>query len=375
MIVLYANGTAIAQAPASASVTFSVSAPNGSTVKYTAQTEDPLGNVSFFTAPISVTFDQAMAAPTVTLDPADVVSTFGAGNNTTSNQVTLDGTAEPGATVTVAGTPLLTLADASGNFTITGVPLVPGANTLDIHVTDIAGNSADVQLAVTLHDITPPTITMSLVNDTGFSSTDLWTNDPTTKLVVDDISPVNEVQVSVNGGSYQSVLNDLTGDLLLLTNTLLTQINGGTIADGQVVIDVIAGDAAGNVSQPVQFSFTLTRTPPDAGAPPALITASDTGTDPYAAAPTTSINTPEIRLFAAREDLVTFYDGTTMIGQDYSTGVAEITTPTLADGLHNITATIEDPAGNMAGPIAAFDAEHLHHAADDADLDPRSQRH
>src|SRR5262249_38661929 len=61
-----------------------------------------------------------------------------------------------------------------------------------------------------------------------------------------------------------------------------------------------------------------------------------------------SVNTPEIRLFAAREDLVTFYDGGTIIGQTYSTGVAQIKTPVLTDGVHNITATIEDPAGNLS---------------------------
>ncbi len=353
-VVLFANGTAIAQQQGAASLSFSVTAPSSGTVQYVAQAVDAAGNVSFFTASLNVTFDPTMVPPTVTLDPASQNANFGAGLNTTDNEVTLDGTAEAGATVTVLGAPLVTQADSNGNYTISGVPVVPGVNTIDVHVTDLAGNSADATLTVTMHNITPPAITMSLVNDTGFSSTDLWTNDPTTKVVVDDASPITMLQASVNGGAYVNVLSNLTGDLLTLNTALLTQINGSPLPDGQLLIDVVAGDSAGNVAQPDQLDILLTRTPPDASVAPSLLTASDTGADPYAVAPTTSDNTPEIRLFAARADMVTFYDGGTMIGQAYSTGVAEITTPILADGVHDITATIQDPAGNLSGQTPAL---------------------
>ena len=353
-MILYANGTAIQQKNGAEPLSFSVSPADG-TVEYVAQALDGAGNVSFFTAPINVTFDRTTIPVTVTLDPADEDSSYGPGANTTHNQVTLDGTAKAGSTVIVVGTPLVTRADSTGHYFLSGVPVHPGVNTLVVRSTDSAGNTAESNaLTVTMHNITPPAITMSLVNDTGFSSTDLITSDPTTKVVVDDVSPITLLQASINNGPSVNVLSDLTGDLLTLTGPLLQQINGGSLPDGELVIQVQAGDSDGNVSQPASLDILLQRTPPPSNLAPSLVTASDTGSNPFATDPSTSDNTPELRLFAARTDLVTFYDGSTMIGQNFSTGVAEVTTLALSDGIHTITATIEDQAGNVGGPTPAL---------------------
>jgi YD repeat-containing protein len=352
-VVLYANGKEVARQQGAEPLSFNVSPPDG-TVRYVAQAVDAAGNVSFFTAPIDVTFDRTTVPPTVSLDPGDEDSSYGPGANTTHNTVTLDGTAKAGATITVVGTPLVTQADSGGHYSLSGVPVRPGANTLDVRATDAAGNTADVSLTVTMHNVTPPAITLSLVNDTGVSSTDLITSDPTTKAVVDDVSPITQLQASVNGGPWANVLSDLTGDVLTLNGTLLQQINGGPLADGQVVVQVQATDADGNASQPASLQVLLMRTPPAADVAPSLVSASNTGADPFAAAPTTKDNTPEIRLFAARADMVTFYDGGTMIGHAFSTGVAEITTTKLSDGVHDVTATIQDQAGNVSAPTPAL---------------------
>ncbi|MEM8637399.1 MAG: Ig-like domain-containing protein, partial [Cyanobacteria bacterium P01_G01_bin.54] len=61
---------------------------------------------------------------------------------TDQSSVTFTGQTDPGSsvTLTVSGTDITTTADASGNFSFTGVALSLGANTIDIAVTDAAGN-------------------------------------------------------------------------------------------------------------------------------------------------------------------------------------------------------------------------------------------
>ena len=316
-------------------------------MEYVAQAVDAAGNVSFFTGPVDITFDRTMAPPIVSLDPTSSASGFGPGAQTTLNQIIIDGTAKPGATVILVGTPFFTTANSSGKFTITGVAVKPGPNSFDVRESDIAGNMADSTFVVTMHDITPPTVSLTLVNDTGFDAHDVWTNDPTTRVVVDDASPITLLQASINGGPWLNVLTRLTSDVVTLDIPLLTQINGGTLPDQQLVIAIQAGDAAGNVAQTVTLPVLLTRTPPPANVAPSLVSSSDTGASPFDNV--TRLANPVIRLFAQRGSLVTFYEGATQIGQAFSTGVATITPTPLADGTHSITATIEDQAGNVSG--------------------------
>src|SRR5262249_15345227 len=108
----------------------------------------------------------------------------------------------------------------------------------------------------------------------------------------------------------------------------------------------------GNLSDPATLTVLLTQTPPDASVAPALLSSSATGPNPFA--PYTNLHTPQIRLFAERAALVTFYDGDTQIGQAFSTGVSQITTPALADGVHPITAVIQDQAGNVSARTPAL---------------------
>ncbi len=307
------------------------------------------------------------------LDPASVSADFGPGVQTTQPQVTLDGTAKPGANVILAGTPFFTHADTSGNFTFTGVPVKPGANSFDVRATDTAGNTADVMLTVTMHNVTPPTITLSLVNDTGFDAHDLWTSDPTTRVVVDDASPVTLLQAAINGGPWQDVMSRLTGDVLTLDVPLLQKINGGTLPDQEMIIAVQAGDADGNVSRPITLGVLLTRTPPSATFAPSLVSSSDTGASAFDNI--TKVASPVIRLFAQRGALVTFYEGTNQIGQAYSTGVAQFTPPAFTDGTHSITATIEDQAGNVSArtPALTLTIDTVPPTAPTLTLDPSQQ--
>ncbi len=344
-VVLYANGVEIARQTGAEPLQFQVAPPQGQ-VEYLAQAVDAAGNVSFFTAPLDVTIDRTMAPPTVTLDPLSVNATFGAGAHTTLSQVILDGTAKPGATISLLGTPLVTTANAFGRFTLSGVPVVPGDNLLRLRSTDSAGNTAEVTLTVTMHDVTAPSVSLSLVNDTGIDAQDRWTNDPTLRGVVDDASTITTLEASINNGPFTSVLGHLTSDVVVLDATLLAQLNGGSLDDGQFTLQLRAGDAAANVSQPTTIQVLLTRVPPPATIAPSLKSTSDTGASAFDRI--TNLASPEIRLFAQRNSLVTFYEGDTELGQAYSTGVATIMPTALADGVHSITATISDQAGNTS---------------------------
>src|SRR5262249_50005208 len=154
------------------------------------------------------------------------------------------------------------------------------------------------------------------------------------------------LQVSLNGGPFVDELSHLTSDVLTLDRPLLTQINGGPLQDGQLIIQLKAGDSAGNVAQPAVLSILFTQTPPSPTVPPSLVSSSDTGASSFDNV--TKLSSPMIREFAQRGALVTFYEGNTEIGQAFSTGVATIMPMALADGVHAITASIEDQAGNVS---------------------------
>src|SRR5262249_60882705 len=61
-----------------------------------------------------------------------------------------------------------------------------------------------------------------------------------------------------------------------------------------------------------------------------------------------NLRPPTLRLFAERGALVTFFDGAATLGRAFSTGVASITPVPLIDGVHQISATVEDAAGNLS---------------------------
>ena len=55
---------------------------------------------------------------------------------------------------------------------------------------------------------------------------------------MDDASPIGVLKASINGGTPLDVLSRLTGDVLTLDAGLLQAINGGTLADQQLILEV-----------------------------------------------------------------------------------------------------------------------------------------
>jgi len=181
----------------------------------------------------------------------DLVSASDSGKLDTDNVTsvttpTFAGTAEDGATVRLYdGERLLGSAVAvSGAWTIMAATLGDGEHTITATATDAAGNTsvASAGLTVTIDTAAPAAPKISLMHDTGVSSTDKVTGDPALTVLATNAS------YQLNGGSAQSALPVFATD--------------GT-ADGQYSITVQDTDAAGNVSTS-SLTFVLDTTAPQA---------------------------------------------------------------------------------------------------------------
>jgi autotransporter-associated beta strand protein len=115
----------------------------------------------------------------------------------TSPALAINGTSEPGSlvAVTLSGTGVVATAttDALGNWSApyTGAPLAPGVYTFTAAATDLAGNGGAASAPYVINTgISAPVFT-AIVSDTGASSSDQITNDPT--LIFNGTSAANAV--------------------------------------------------------------------------------------------------------------------------------------------------------------------------------------
>jgi cyclophilin family peptidyl-prolyl cis-trans isomerase len=129
------------------------------------EAEDAAGNVS--SANVVVRLDQSIIAPTAQLADASDSGTKGDGI-TNINPVSIVGTAEAQSTITIDGRQGSVVANAQGQYTLTGVTLSAGVNSLVIRSTDGAGNTQTTNLSVTLDQaITTLTAQLDRANDSG----------------------------------------------------------------------------------------------------------------------------------------------------------------------------------------------------------------
>jgi rhamnogalacturonan endolyase len=114
-----------------------------------------------------------------------------------SPSIVLNGTAEPGSTVTVTlvgtGTVGAATTDGYGNWTATysGPALPPGSYTFTAHAVDLAGNIGAESASYSVDTSLAAPVFTGIVNDTGLSSSDRITND--TSLVLNGTSFANAV--------------------------------------------------------------------------------------------------------------------------------------------------------------------------------------
>ena len=246
----------------------------------------------------------ATASTTVIVDTKapTLVVTAPATTLTNNPSVTVAGTTEPGATLTVDGTPVTV--GPTGSFSTT-VTLPEGAHTFDIVAVDGAGNIAKTSVTVTV-DTTAPSVAITT---------------PTTGLLTNN--PVVSVYGSAEPGA-RVVVNGMAVD-----NPAGNWFTRLALAEGLNAIRADARDAAGNTAT-TSISVTLDVTPPELS----LGSPSDGAITNNRNVLVSGITEPGATLTV---------DGAAVsVGPTGAFG----TTVALADGPHVFTVIATDPAGN-----------------------------
>jgi hypothetical protein len=317
----------------------------------TAIATDIAGNVSVASQALTVTIDAVLPALALTTPVASplqngarlVGSLDGTGSAVVSSSYRFDtGTEIP-----------LTLSSSAFDqaFDFTGIS--NGVHTLTLTATDIAGNVLITQYTVTVDlDIAAPLITAGLVRDTAPSgtNTDRITADPTIAGTIRDRAQVVAVGAQFATGTS---LTDITASLqpdgsFTLDRTQLNAIYGGTLPDGFHTLRLQARDEFGNQST-FEFAFTLDTTAPTAPVLD-LPTASDSGQSN--SDNITQVNPTSIVGNAEAGTIVQLVVDGTLVTPFNSDGTWQTALNALADGVHTLTATATDLAGNVSAPSA-----------------------
>ncbi|UJD88974.1 hypothetical protein FS594_09295 [Rahnella aquatilis] len=224
-----------------------------------------------------------------------------------------------------------------GIWSFTAPELTDGDYSVQVRVTDDAGNVATSgALDVTVDTaISAPVVTLS--DDTGVTG-DSQTNDTTPGFAIATDSDVVTVTVSVDGGAAQAAVRDAAGQWHFAVPAAL--------ADGEHNLVVTVTDTAGNSTSGEAFAFTVDTT---LSVPVIDLTdASDSGAD--MTDNITNNTTPAFTLSNVDADAVTvevLINGTaypaTKVGDVWG-----FTAPELTDGNYAVQVRVTDDAGNVA---------------------------
>ncbi|MEL4871182.1 BapA/Bap/LapF family large adhesin [Pantoea agglomerans] len=329
----------------------------------TAVATDAAGNSSGVSSTWTLTIDSvAPAAPVITQVIDDVPEHLGALNpndSTNDTTPTLNGTAEPGSTVTIRldGTVLGTApVDNSGVWSFTpNTPLGNGAHTFTVVATDAAGNTSLASNGFTFTvDTTPPLAATiaSVTDDVGSIKGPLSSGDTT-----DDTQPL--LQGSAPSGATLAVYDGTT-----LLGTAILDGNGGwsftpitPLTDGPHSLTIHATDAAGNTTVSSPFVLTVDTVAPATPDTPAITVNPDGGViqTPLNPGEITRDTTPTLSGTGTAGDTVTIYGNGVKIGDAVvdNTGNWSWTPPSpLPVGTYDITLTVTnmDGTGNESAP-------------------------
>ena len=356
-------GTTVADIGGNWSLADATSLVDG-TYQFTARATDGAGNQGPLSAAFQVTIDAtAPGAPTfgsVTDDVAPVIGLVADNGSSNDPTLSIDGTAEPGSTVTVYDTDGTTVVGTGlatgGAGPIITSPLSEGAHTLTLKATDAAGNQSAASTAfhVTIDTMAPLAPVIDSVTDdvapvTGAVADNGSSNDPT--LTIGGTAEAGST-VTVYDTDGTTVLGTgvATGGVFTITTSVLDE--------GAHALTATASDAAGNQSAAsTAFQVIIDTTAPLA---PVIVSVTDD------VAPVTGLvanngssndTTLTIGGTAEAGSTVTVYDtdGTTVLGTGVATGGAfTITTSVLGEGAHTLTARATDAAGNQGASSTAF---------------------
>ena len=341
----------------------------------TAVATDAAGNQSVSSAPLSITIDSSnpqitLTNPVTGTDLNQSSRLVGVANGTGSNIVNFSYKFDSGEDILVN---LNSNGEFDQEFDFTG--LGNGNHTLILSTTDVAGNVETVVYSVSIVLNSPPTLTAALANDSGESNTDKITNDPTISGIItsdgnlleldadlNDIGIDTEVDVSIDGNTVTlfAGFNDTeVDDFVDVTARLqsdgsfsfdkptLDTIYGDILPDGNHTLRIQAVNDYGNKSKIFDLNFTLDTTPPPISNPdlPASNDSGISNSDNI-----TNNNTPNITGNTESGSKVELFLDANSIGEVETDGNGNwvSTTPELADGEYEITATATDIAGNTS---------------------------
>ncbi len=350
---LYISGSVVAQDSSSTAqgVYLLTSSALTDAVRNVTATVEIGGQESAFAVSTTLTIDTTPPTAAATdLDAASDTGTSATDNLTADNTPMFTGTAERSSQVdllvdgVVVGTTIAAATPSDAPYSVTpSAGIADGQHVVRVRVTDLAGNvSADsAALTVTIDTIAPAAPTgLRLAVDTGASNTDRLINDPT-PLIQGSAEPGSRVTVNADG-----VAKGTSGPAAVNGSWSVTL---ATLTDGSRVLVGRAADAAGNVSAPSAFLTITVDTVPPATKPsvPDLRASSDLGdasTDNV-----TADNTPTFDGTAEPGITVEIREGTTVFGSAVATagGTYSVTTSTIPDGVHALSAVAVDPAGNI----------------------------
>jgi len=287
---------------------------------FTVQVTDSDG--ATVSKPLSIVVQNETTPPIVAIN----TPTTGGGFSTSSNSLTLGGTAADNIGVVAVtwandrgGNGAANL--SGGSWTANGIALLPGNNVLTVTAQDAAGNTSTATLTVT-YDATAPSVNITAPT-TGAAVRQ------TVSLMATAADNIGVVGVQFFDGAT------LIGDDL--TNSYSVAWDTTKVGNGLHSLTAVARDATGNTMTSSPVTVTVDNT-----APAVSITTPTTGA---AVRQTVSL------MATAADNIgvvgVQFFDGATLIGDDLtnSYSVAWDTTK-VGNGLHSLTAVARDATGN-----------------------------
>lgn len=314
----------------------------------TVTSTDIAGNVSIASAALVLTIDTSVPdAPSA----PDLVSTSDTGISPTDNLTNkttfvVTGTAEAGSTVTLyeGNTAIGSGIATNGVWSFTTTTALPhGEHHLVARSTDVAGNvsAASAELVVNIDTIAPTALAplLDAASDSGRSSADRITNDTTPT-----VGGVTEAGATVAVYEGSTLLGSTLAD-----DQGVWSFTTGVLSATAHALTVRVTDTAGNVSTASASTvITIDTTAPALPTALDLVDASDSGslkTDNI-----TNVVLPTISGTSEKDAFITLYDGATVVGTGTAVGTAwQITlTQPLSEGLHTLTATATDIAGNTS---------------------------
>lgn len=317
---------------------------------FSTRSRDAAGNTRDGVGSLNVTIDSTADAP----GGLKLTAATDSGRSTTDGLTnlispTVAGTAAAGSTVTLYDGALAlgtATANSQGNWEIATSGLAVGAHTLTAKAVDAAGNtslpSAAFTVTVDTSASAPTGLALATASDTGV------TGDARTNLTTPSVTGMAEASSIVllyegatllgqatagADGSWTVASSALTGDIHTLTARAVDQAGNTSAASGGLVVNI-------DLTAP--------------NAPGALVLNSDSGTPNDNR---TRIITPVITGTAEAGSTVRLYEGGTLLGTgtaDLSTGAWTITSSSLGEGAHALTARAVDTAGNTGAASAAL---------------------